>query len=63
MRRAATIERGKQVITTVRDAQQLRSHRRGYEALKPVCASLLINSPGSLTRLKLVYDLGNEVRR
>jgi len=47
----------------VRDAQQLRRHRRGFEAFKLVCASVLINSPGSLTRLKLVYDLGNEVRR
>jgi hypothetical protein len=45
---------------TVRDAQQ---HRRGFEAFKPVCASVLINSPGSLTSLKLGYGFGKEVRR
>lgn len=50
IRRAATIERGKQVVMTVRDAQQLRRHRRGFEAFKPVCASVLINSSGSFNK-------------
>ena len=62
-RRAATSEGGKQVIMTVRDAQQLRRHCRGCEAFKTVCASVLIKSPESLTTLKLGYGLGNEARR
>ena len=61
--RAATSERGKQLILAVRGAQQLRRHRRGFEAFKPVYAFVLIRSPGSSARLKLECVFGNKVRR